>query len=43
MVNSTTGNTYSKYGFKYHSHLIKDRNSFTGDYLTNTVNADDKF
>jgi len=34
MMNSTTGNKYSKYGFKNHNHLIKDRNIFTGDCLT---------
>jgi len=34
MMNSTTGNKYSNYGFKNHNHLITDRNIFTGDYLT---------
>jgi len=38
-MNITTGNKYSKYGFKNHNHLIKDRNIFTGDCLTNTGNT----
>jgi len=42
-MNSTTGNKYSKYGFKNHNHLIKDRNIFSGDCLTHTVNASNKF
>jgi len=33
-MNITTGNKYSKYGFKNHTHLIKDRNIFTVDCLT---------
>jgi len=41
-MNSMAVNTYTKYGFKNHSHLIKDRNIFTGDCLTNTVNAYNK-
>jgi len=42
-MNITTGNKYSKYGFKKHNHLIKDRNIFTSNCLTNTVNAYNKF
>ena len=28
VMNMTTGNRYSRYGFTYHSHLIKVRNVF---------------
>jgi len=36
VMNITTGKKYSKYGLKNHNRLIKNRNIFTGDYLTNT-------
>jgi len=42
VMNSTTGNTYRKYRFKNHNHLIKIRNIFNGDCLANTVNVYNK-
>ena len=42
VMNSMAMNRYSKYRFKNHNHLIKDRNIFTGDCLTNTVNTYNK-
>jgi len=43
IMNSTTGNIYSRYGLIYHCLLTKDSNNFTGDYLTGTINVYNKF
>ena len=42
VINITTVNTYSRYRFTYHSHVTRDSNILTGDYLTHTINAYNK-